>query len=54
MSRLKLLLIRVAAFAADTAQSLVTAFGGGNGDPGVLMEPRSSSKRTRPRKRRRR
>jgi len=29
---------RVAAFLSDTAQSFITSFGGGNGDPAMLAE----------------
>lgn len=36
MNTVRLALIRLGSLAADSAQSIVTAFGGGNGDPARL------------------
>ena len=36
---MKLALVRLGSFVVDLAQSIVTALGGGNGDPTRLQEP---------------
>lgn len=38
MNRVRLALVRLGALAADIAQSIVAAFGGGGGDPARLQE----------------
>jgi hypothetical protein len=48
MRNLEPLLNRLATFAVGIAQSIVSSFGGGNGDPTLLHEPAESSDTPRP------
>ncbi|CAN5396853.1 hypothetical protein BH10ACT4_BH10ACT4_11380 [soil metagenome] len=40
MNSIQLVIVRLGSWAAELAQSIVAAFGGGNGDPTRLQGPR--------------